>query len=193
MIWADIAERTFENPIIGVGARTTNELNARGTASLTQSNAESSGRSDAILTTFTCRPGTSWAAVGAILLGMAGLVAFTQSRSSRHILGRSPWRCSPRSRSSSPFAGTSGNDGFSPLCAFSAVVLVLALRWVTLQMSRGASGGSASAHVRIASATVSSIAGSADSFALAAVLRARACQQQRLRHNRRHSQRALVA
>ncbi len=133
VIWADIAERTFESPIIGVGARSTNALNARGTASLTQSNDKKQWTIGRHPHNVYLQAWYELGAIGAILLGIAGLVAFTQL-----------WQFPPQTWPFALAALTSTalelalcwdiwQRWFFAVVCLGAVVLVMALRWLSLQ------------------------------------------------------------
>lgn len=133
VIWADIAERTFENPIIGVGARSTNALNARGTASLTQSVERKQWTIGRHPHNVYLQAWYELGAIGAILLGIAGLVAFSQLSQ----LAPQTWPFALATLTSTALELALCWDiwqrWFFGVVCFSAVVLVMALRWVGLQ------------------------------------------------------------
>jgi O-antigen ligase len=133
VIWADIAERTLENPILGVGARSTNALNARGTASLTESNERKQWTIGRHPHNVYLQAWYELGAIGAILLGIAGLVAFSQLSQ----FAPQTWPFALATLTSTALELALCWDiwqrWFFGIVCFSAVVLVMALRWVSLQ------------------------------------------------------------
>jgi hypothetical protein len=140
VIWADIAERTLERPLLGVGARTTNELNDLGTASLKQPEADKERKIGRHPHNVYLQAWYELGGVGAILLGVAGLVALTQIL--RFPAFTAPFSLAMLTSASLELAlcWDIWQRWFFALICFSAVMLVLALRWVTLHTSRGESG-----------------------------------------------------
>jgi hypothetical protein len=140
VIWADIAERALERPLLGVGARTTNELNELGTTSLKQPEANKKRKIGRHPHNVYLQAWYELGGVGAILLGVAGLVALTQIL--RFPAFTVPFSLAMLTSTSLELAlcWDIWQRWFFALICFSAVTLVLALRWVTLKMSRGASG-----------------------------------------------------
>jgi hypothetical protein len=139
VIWADIAERALERPLLGVGARTTNELNDLGTVSLKQPEAERTRKIGRHPHNVYLQAWYELGGVGAILLGVAGLIALTQVL--KFPAFTVPFSLAMLTSMSIELAlcWDIWQRWFFALICFSAVMLVLALRWGTLSMSRGAS------------------------------------------------------
>ena len=142
VIWADIAERTFEHPVLGVGARSTNELNGRGTASLMQPEADKTRKIGRHPHSVYLQAWFELGGVGAALLGVAGIVAFVQVL--RFPAFTWPFSFAMLSTMALELAlcWDVWQRWFFALLCFSAVMLVLALRWATLQKPTGAPGDS---------------------------------------------------
>lgn len=141
VIWADIAERTLERPALGVGARTTNELNDLGTTSLMQPEADRKRTIGRHPHNVYLQAWYELGGIGAILLGVAGIVALVQV--SRFPTFTLPFSLAMLSTTAVELAlcWDIWQRWFFSLLCFSAVMLVLALRWVTLQKPSGAPGG----------------------------------------------------
>jgi O-antigen ligase len=141
VIWADIAERTFEHPVLGVGARTTNQLNDLGTTSLLQPDANKKRKIGRHPHSVYLQAWYELGGVGALLLGVAGLVAFAQVL--RFPAFTWPFSFAMLSTMALELAlcWDIWQRWFFALLCFSAVTLVLALRWVTLRKPQGAPGG----------------------------------------------------
>jgi hypothetical protein len=133
VIWADIAQRALDRPVLGVGARSTNELNEVGTTSLMQPDANKQRKIGRHPHNVYLQSWYEIGGVGALLLGVAGLVALVQiSRFPQFTL---PFSYAALSTFSLELAlcWDIWQRWFFALLCFSAVILVLALRWVTLQ------------------------------------------------------------
>lgn len=142
VIWADIAKRSLDRPVLGVGARTTNELNDLGTASLMQPEADKMRKIGRHPHNVYLQAWYELGGVGALLLGVAGFVAFVQVL--RFPAFTVPFSLAMLSSMALELAlcWDIWQRWFFALLCFSAVMLVLALRWVTLQKPPGAPGGS---------------------------------------------------
>jgi O-antigen ligase len=133
VIWADIAQRALDRPVLGVGARSTNELNEVGTSSLMQPEANKQRKIGRHPHNVYLQSWYEIGGVGALLLGVAGLVALVQI--SRYPQFTLPFSLAALSTFSLELAlcWDIWQRWFFALLCFSAVILVLALRWVTLQ------------------------------------------------------------